>query len=134
MVELIKEIKDQLLEQVDAEIKERGGVERVDPDTIDMIKDLAEAEKACWEAEYYRSVTEAMDNNSGYQTNGMSYGRNGYKNRRGWQNQYGSGYMRSGYGMMGHDESIEGIRNIMMTANPDEKERLKAELRNMMNM
>lgn len=134
MVELIKEIKDQLLEQVDAEIKERGGVERVDPDTIDMIKDLAEAEKACWEAEYYRSVTEAMDNNSGYQTNGMSYGRNGYKNRRGWQNQYGSGYMRSGYNTMGHDESIEGIRNIMMTANPDEKERLKAELRNMMNM
>jgi len=32
---------------------------------IDMVKDLAEAEESCWEASYYRTVTEGMEKNSG---------------------------------------------------------------------
>ena len=140
MVEIIKMLKDALLEQMEKEVNERGA-ERLDPDMVDMVKDLAEAEKCCWESEYYRGVSEAMDK-QGYQD--MGYGdTQGYRDsmgryaRRGWSNQYGSGYSRRGYdamGNMGHTESIEGIRNILMTANPEEKERMKTELRSMLGM
>lgn len=159
MVEIIKDLKDQLLEQMDKEVSERGA-ERLDPDMVDMVKDLAEAEKACWEAEYYRSVTEAMEGNSGYSGysggsggsggsgysggsggsgyrrgyEGGSQGSQGYGSGSGWANQYGRGYSRRGYGSMGHADSVEGIRNMMMTANPEEKERMKAELRSMLEM
>ena len=158
MVEVIKDLKDQLLEQMDKEVSERGA-ERLDPDMVDMVKDLAEAEKSCWEAEYYRAVTEAMEGGSGYSSgysggsggsSGYGYRRGyeggsqgsqgsqgygyGYGNRSGWANQYGRGYSRRGYDSMGHTDSIEGIRNIMMTANQEEKERMKAELRSMLDM
>ena len=43
---------------------------------IDMIKDLAEAEKECQEACYYESVVEAMENSD------MGYDRMGYTPRR----------------------------------------------------
>ena len=151
MVEVIKDLKDKLLEQMDKEVSERGA-ERLDPDMVDMVKDLAEAEKSCWEAEYYRSVTEAMDGGSSYSSGysggsggssgygyrrgyeGGSQGSQGYGNRSGWANQYGRGYSRRGYGSMGLTDSVDGIRNIMMTANPEEKERMKAELRSMLEM
>lgn len=139
MVEVIKMLKDALLESMEKEVSERG-VERLDPDMVDMVKDLACAEKDCWESEYYRSVTEAMDK-QGYQDMGYN-GQNGYGYRdsmgryarRGWQNQYGSGYSRRGYDTMGHNDSIEGIRNMVNMANPEEKERMKAELRSMLGM
>ena len=118
MVELIREIKDVLLEQMDKDVQERG-VDRIDPDMVDMVKDLADAEKSCWEAEYYRSVTEAMENRSGYTQNRMQRGGMG---------------ARRGYNMMGYSDELDGIRNIMMTAGPDEKERMRAELRSMLNM
>ena len=138
MVEAIKDLKDQLLEQMDKEVSERGA-ERLDPDMVDMVKDLAEAEKSCWEAEYYRAVTEAMEGGSGYSSGypggsggssgygyrrgyeGGSQGSQGYGNRSGWANQYGRGYSRRGYGSMGYADSVEGIRNIMMNASPEEK-------------
>lgn len=156
MVEVIRDLKDQLLEQMDKEVSERGA-ERLDPDMVDMVKDLAEAEKACWESEYYRAVTEAMEDGSGYgygygsqgsgygsqggSQGGSGYGsqggsgyRRGYgsRGRSGWANQYGRG--RRGYESMGHGEQIEGLRNIMMTANPEEKERVKAEMRSLLEM
>lgn len=136
MVEVIRNLKDQLLEQMEKEVGERGA-ERLDPDMVDMVKDLAEAEKSCWEAEYYRSVSEAMGNGSdmGYSMRrGYDNRMQGYQGRSGWQNQYGSGYSRRGYGSMGYADSVEGIRNIMMTASPEEKERMRAELRTMLDM
>ena len=36
MVEIIKDLKDQLLEQMDNEVNERGA-ERLDPDMVDMV-------------------------------------------------------------------------------------------------
>ena len=146
MVEIIKDLKDQLLEQMDNEVSERGA-ERLDPDMVDMVKDLAEAEKACWEAEYYRAVTEAMEGGSGYSgysgggsggSSGYGYrrgyegGSQGYGSRSGWANQYVRGYSRRG--SMGYADSVEGIRNIMMNASPEEKERMKAEMRSMLEM
>lgn len=134
MVEIIKQLKDTLLEQLEKDVADRGA-ERLDPDMVDMVKDLAEAEKSCWEAEYYRSVTEAMGSGGemGYSSR-RGYDNRMQGNRSGWQNQYGSGYSRRGYGMMGHGDSVEGIRNIMMTASPEEKERMRAELRTMLDM
>lgn len=140
MVEIIKQLKDTLLEQLEKDVAERGA-ERLDPDMVDMVKDLADAEKSCWEAEYYRAVTETMGGGSGYGSGYGNQGGSGYRRgydesggRSGWANQYGRGYSRRGYGSMGHADSVEGIRNIMMTASPEEKERMRAELRTMLDM
>ena len=152
MVEKIKEIKDELLMQAEQDIHEGGSV---DPETIDGIKDLAEAEKSCWEAEYYRAVTEAMEDGSmGY--DGMGYDRQGGSgNRRGGrgyrQGSRGGGYRRGyqgqprdsqgqymsrrGYRRMeggyGHDDMMMELRQMMEQADPQERERLKKQLRQM---
>lgn len=59
----IKELKEKLLECFKAEVSSKG-IECVDTEeagkVVDMIKDLAEAEKECMEALYYQKVTEAM--------------------------------------------------------------------------
>jgi tRNA A37 N6-isopentenylltransferase MiaA len=64
MVEEIYKMKNELLQQAKKELAERGP-ERIDVNRmdkmIDMVKDLADAEKSCWEASYYRKVTEAME-------------------------------------------------------------------------
>lgn len=65
----INEIKHTLVDAVKAEVA--MGVQNVDTAelgaVVDMIKDLAEAEKACMEACYYETVTEAMsDDGEGY--------------------------------------------------------------------
>lgn len=66
MHEKIKEIcglKETLLSWVKAEITK--GVQQVNTkelgEVVDMIKDLAEAEKCCMEAHYYMTVSEAME-------------------------------------------------------------------------
>lgn len=185
MVEKIKELKDEMLMQAEQEMHESG---QVNPESIDNIKDLAEAEKACWEAEYYRSVTEAMEDGqmgyddgmgydrggnmgyarggrggsgyargsqggSGYEQGGYGYERGGRGYRRGYnqgrgyerggrrgyrgqprdsQGQYTSrrGYrrMEGGYG---HDDMLMEVRQMMETADPQEKEQLKMQLRQM---
>lgn len=66
---------------------------------VDMIKDLAEAEKACQEACYYESVVKAMDEyddnpRMGYNPNRNSMGQ--YSDGRGG-NRSQSGNRRSGY-------------------------------------
>lgn len=62
---------------------------------VDMIKDLAEAEKYCQEACYYESVVSAMEESD------MPYGRMGYRPDRDSEGRYtsnGSGMnTRSGY-------------------------------------
>lgn len=89
----ICELKHQLLHYVMGEVG--SGLEG-DPSKVsilgayvDMIKDLAEAEKSCQEACYYESVVEAMD----------EYGddpRMGYNPNRNAMGQYSDGRGRSG--------------------------------------
>lgn len=131
MVDKIYEVKNKILERIEKDVAERG-VERLDPQMVDMVKDLAEAEKACWEAEYYRSVTEAMDGASGYSGGGQG----GSGGRSGWQNQYGSGRDMGRGGRRGYGDyhgAMEEVRHYMQGANPDERERMRAEMRSMMD-
>lgn len=129
MVGLIYELKNKLLEEIDKDVSERG-IERMDKEKVDMVKDLAEAEKECWEAEYYKSVTEAMENPSGYtqmpeyRDSRMGY-RSGYRDSMG---RYAS-RSRSGY-----HETMDELRNAMSTASPEEREKMRRELRTMLDM
>lgn len=121
MVEKIKMTKDRILDYMEREIN-KYGENRIDTktagDLADIIKDLAEAEKSCWEAEYYRSVTEAMGSSgsSGY-TQPMGYGTAGGA-RRG----YASG------GGMGHVDPMPAIREMMASLSPETKAQLRNEL------
>lgn len=65
---------------------------------IGMVKDLAEAEKACQEACYYESVVDAMDNADMFEDNPrMGYNRLGqYSDGRGMDGDSGSN-QRMGY-------------------------------------
>lgn len=128
MVEKIYEMKNKLLEQAEKELAERGP-ERIDVnrmgEIIDMVKDLAEAEKSCWEASYYRKVTEAMEGSSGYTSTGSpaNGGGMGYGGRSG----YGSS-MRQGYGSggsMGHGDLIEKLGEEFRNMSPEEKMMMK---------
>lgn len=151
MVDKIYGIKNQLIQEAEKTIAERG-IERLEGDKIDMIKDLAEAEKACWEAEYYRTVAEAMkEGKSGYPAQGgqstmggqSSGGRSGYGAGTGSSAGYPSTgrmmvdyeTMRHGYAMpSGHTEIMEPLRMALQSADPDEREHLRNEVRSMMGM
>lgn len=135
MVEAICDLKNELVEHLVKDVSERG-IERLDKDKVDMVKDLAEAEASLWKAEYYREVSEAMEDRSGYDGMGYSQGMRGgssggYGYRasgRGSANQYGG---RRGYSM-GYD--LEGLKAAMQSADPQEKERMRRELQQMMAM
>jgi hypothetical protein len=109
------QIKDKLVKHLGKTFDER---ERVDPELADAIKDLAEAA-------YYCKVTEAMgkDEPMGYQRN-MGYMPMGYYEPMGYQ-------MRDARGRYAYGDSVEAVRNILAGATPEEKERIKAEMRNM---
>lgn len=141
MVDKIYDIKNKLIEQVDQQMRERP--DRVDSEMIDAIKDMAEAEKSCWEAEYYRTVTEAMEGGtSGYSggSDGSAGGssRGGSGGSSGWQNQYGSGRNsggRRGYDgtsrTMGYQEAMDTMRHYMHNSDPVERERMRNEMMSM---
>lgn len=139
MVEKIKHIKDQLLHCMEQKINERG-IERADMKELgeiaDAVKDLAEAEKACWEAEYYMGISEAMDK-QGYMpdggTMGVYSGSMGNSTRQGYRDRMGRYASRSGYGSVYHDD-IQSIREAMTTATPEERERMQRELRQLISM
>jgi len=122
MVDVIKSLKDEILSKIQETAREKG-VDRIDGQMVDMVKDLAEAEKSCWEAEYYRTVTEQMGGKSGYMPMGYDM-QNGYQYRT-------TGGYRRGYGMSGYGDAVEGVRNILSTATPEERERIKQEMRSM---
>lgn len=120
MVEKIKATKDKVLDYMERELS-KYGENRIDTktagDLADIIKDLAEAERDCWEAEYYRSVTEAMGSSgsSGY-TQPMGYGTAGGARR---------GY---GTGTMGHVDPMPAIREMIASLSPETKAQLRNEL------
>ncbi len=135
MVEKIKEAKDDILAYLSKEINRYGG-DKMDLAAIekitDAVKDMAEAEKACWEAEYYRAVAEAMEGGSyGYDsmptggTAPMGYGTRG---RMGYRDSRGR-YARRGY-----HEGMDSLREEMQQATPEEREKMKREMRAMLDM
>lgn len=144
MVEDIYAIKNKFIERMESDLRERGA-EKIDIDMMyqlaDIVKDLAEAEKLCWEADYYRSVSEAMGQ-SGYQMpympemgyeqpprDGMQANRMGYRvSGSGSANQYGG---RRGYEPPAHDP-LGALRMEMRTAEPKRREELVRELRQML--
>ena len=144
MVERIADEKNKILEYMDKAL-DKYGPDKMNVEEIgklsDAVKDMAEAEKACWEAEYYRSVTEAMEGPSGYMPEGMGYaqggrtgnrGRMGYNRSRDSMGRYAS---RRGYdGPYGYHEHMEDIRSEMQAASPEEREKMKRELRQMLDM
>lgn len=86
---LITALKSELAKGIDCiDTKEAGEV-------VDMIKDLAKAEKECFEACYYKAVCEAMD-----AAEWEDEGRMGYNNRR---------YANGRYASTGHGH-ISGYR------------------------
>lgn len=140
MVGMIYETKNRILEHIAHQMQERG-VEGVNTNElgmlVDMVKDLAEAEKSCYEADYYRSVSEAMENGGqlGYSNNYENgYGNRGagytQQNRSGWSNQYGSGRSR---GHMGYTDMAESVRMAMQGMAPDERDRMREQLRGIMD-
>ena len=149
MVEVIRNIKDSLLEQLEQDIEEKGA-SRIDPKVVDMVKDLACAEKECMEAEYYAAVTEAMEDGSMGYDDGMGYdggnrdgmqgNRQGYRRggRRGYRGQSRDSmgrYARRGYrGRYGHDDVMQDVKDMLMSADPQEKEQIKQKLRKMADM
>lgn len=155
MVHKICKMMDKLCDYASQQMER--GLDNVDTRemgmVVDMIKDLAEAEKACLEAEYYDTVIDAMDSGSdrygytgqGGSGDGRSGNRSGYRDpymmeedgeggRMGYKNQYGNWpanpknrrrrMRRSGYS----EESIENIRQMMEDADPERKRQLKRDL------
>lgn len=91
MYQKICDIKNKLVESLETELMK--GVECADTEecgkVTDMIKDLAKAEKDCLEAEYYKSVIEAMDSESGEDSLNDRLGYN--RNRSASTGRYTSG-------------------------------------------
>lgn len=136
MVGKISEIKNMILQRMDAAINERG-VDRADTKELgelsDIVKDLAQAEKECWEAEYYMAIAEGMGS-QGY-TNGTNIGSMPYnQNSQGYRDSRGRYARRPGYTPMGYHGEIEGIREAMQNATPEEREKMQRELRQIVNM
>ena len=136
MVNKIYELKNEILGHVDNVVHERG-IERMDVDRvnklIDMVHHLAESESNCWQAEYYRTVTEAMKGDtygySGYGSMQNSGGRQGYAPGTGGTGSsagYATQSMHQGY--MGFDEAMDPLRNMIREAKPDERERMRNEV------
>lgn len=134
MVEEIYKMKNEILQQAKKELEERGP-ERMDVDRlgemVDMVKDLAEAEKSCWEAQYYRNaIGDAMQEKYGYTQMSTGSPANGGGNMG--RSGYGMPQMseRQGYGMgrMGHDDIIEKLGEEFRMLSPDEKMMMKTKV------
>ena len=139
MVERIYKMKNQLLQQAEKELDERG-LDRIDVnrmgEMVDMIKDLAEAEASCWQAEYYKTVTKAMEQGSSGYGGGtgssagygssmqMSGGRSGYATQSSMYDTARQGYMDG----RGGKEVVESLRKEIQSAGPDDRERIRHEV------
>ena len=141
MVNEIYQMKNDILKEAKKEIESRG-IERMDVDRIgamiDMVHHLAEAEASCWQADYYRTVVEAMKNEKqGYQKMPMQEPDRRYYAPGTGGTGSSAGYMpmrteREGYGgSMGFNDPLDPVREAMRNATPDEREHMRQQLRNM---
>lgn len=157
----LAEMKERLISCVKSELEK--GVENVNAielgEVVDMIKDLAQCEKYCWEAEYYQTVVEAMedDEEPEYESR-MGYTRTGRTSRmrkkgdvrfsRPYRDQepYIDAYfddpefrsnMRMGYDHHKTDaekitDTMTTIRDIWKHADPELKQRMKTDFSNLL--
>ena len=116
MTDRIKMTKERVLDYMDQEIAKYGS-SRMD---VKQIGDLADIVKDLAEAEYYCSVSAAMG----------SPDPSGYTRPRADRMQ-GMDAGRQGYGTMGHSDPVSAIRDMLMTASPEERARIRAELTGM---
>lgn len=146
MVDKISEAKAKVLERMERTIG-ANGVERMDVAEMgklaDIVKDLSEAEKECWEAQYYMAVTSAMSGaggssgghtSQGYMPEPMGYDamRGTWDGRSGYRDSMGR-YTTRPY-TMGYGYDMQGLRDAMGTASPEEREKMQRELRVMLGM
>ena len=130
MIDKIKMVESKVLDFMDQEVGKYGN-SRMDVKQIgelaDVVKDLAMAEYYC---SVSQSMNEGQDYNMGY---GMGYGSGGGMGGGGRGDSgggrigYGSGSSTSG-GVMGHSDPVSVIRDMMMTADPETKMRIRNEL------
>lgn len=118
MVEKIYKMKNEILQQAEKELEERGP-ERIDVNRmgamVDMVKDLAEAEEKCWKAQYYRNaVTEAMESKYGYGSTGSPAN--------------GGNMARMGYGDTKHDSLVDELGKEYQRMSPDEKMMMRTKI------
>lgn len=158
------EIKEKLVSCLKAEMAK--GIENVDTkeagEVVDMIKDIAQCEKYCWEAEYYRSVVEAMGGNTraGYipkrpwnrpyedrapyadeylhDRSDPRYGRayNEYRESRRYYTETNSPAYRQEMDAHAAEhvgDTLATIREIWKTADPEMKKRIKADFTTLVN-
>lgn len=145
MIDKIYDIKNKLIEKVEDDIA-KYTLDKIDVRnlglTVDMIKDLAEAEEKCWKARFYAATIQEMGGSgaAGYSQQG-GQPRSGYPQQQGGQMRSGypydgmsgyggpSGYgsQRMGYAASGHVE-VKDLKRKMMEASPSEKRELAREL------
>lgn len=117
MVDKIYELKNEFIKRIEHDLSERG-VDRIDVkemgELVDMVKDLAEAEDYCWQAEYYKSITKAMDSRSSEHEV-----RSGYKTE----------IRPSHIDHSANHDVITPVRDAIQAAAPEERERLKSEIK-----
>lgn len=131
MVEEIYELKNKILRHVEGETSNMSRIDVKEVgELIDMVKDLAEAEKSCWEAQYYRRITEAMEQEKSGYGSAQGSSRSGYGAGTGSS----ATVQRQGYSMGGFHETIDPLRTAMQKANPDEREMLRKEIRSIIGM
>lgn len=152
----LNELKHTLIDA--AKMEAAKGIENINTEemgeVVDMIKDLASAEKDCMEACYYESITEAMEGydegRAGYDRWRYASGRfapKGRGTRTGYtpdrmmpQNNGRMGapvyYDNDPYGRMGYhdakmDEVMESVQTMWDKANVEDRENLKEQLKDL---
>ena len=108
MVDKIYTIKNRILDFID-EVEDFGRVNANElGEFVDMVKDLAEAEKYCREASYYHSITDAMDESA--------------KSRK---EHSENSLMKSGNKSMSKDDALETLREEFRNLAPEERSAMK---------
>lgn len=143
----LKETKEKLVDALKAKMS--MGIENVDAqeagEVTDMIKDLAEAEKECWEAAYYESIVKAMKDEGekmGYDDWRYASGRFAPKGRgtyEGYTPTYPTVYSdQMGYtdadrtNMRGYTgDPMDELAKLWQEADMDTKHRMKSALEEM---
>ena len=141
----IHEIKMAVVDRMKRNVTENGSG-RMDLEEMDVLADVL---KDLAEADYYCGVSEAMEASSGYVPMGPVYdgspygydggagyggGRSGYRDSMG---RYATRGGRRGYGggSMGYDmDAMQGLRDAMGSATPEDREKMQRELRQMLGM
>ena len=140
----IHEIKMAVIDRMKRNVTENGAG-RMDLEEMDVLADVL---KDLAEADYYCGVADAMEA-SGYTPTwpvydgapygydggaGYGGGRSGYRDSMG---RYATRGGRRGYGggSMGYDmDAMQGLRDAMGTASPEDREKMQRELRQMLGM